>query len=215
MKRGLFFLATLFVATTLFVGCDTEEEKWLPEGQMTVPLSENAGEAVDLGLSVLWADRYVGADSPEERGDYFAWGETEPKDWGRKEDWKFYGVDYADIPILIHGTEHDAARMNWGGKWRLPTMGEVAELKEKCTFSGNSSGCTVTGPNGNTIYFAETGAKFWDNDIIGHKIEDCTMWHSHQMYYWSLSYSSRWWCHYTTSSVHPENGYHIRPVMDK
>ena len=209
-------MATLFVATTLFVGCDTEEEKWLPEGQMTVPLSENAGDAVDLGLSVLWADRYVGADSPEERGDYFAWGETEPKDWGRKEDWKFYGVDYADIPILIHGTEHDAARMNWGGKWRLPTMGEVAELKEKCTFeSGPSGGVKVTGPNGNSVLFTLTSFRWYDNELV-RPIDDCYLWHSRKGYFWGFSKSSsKWYCDSTTSSTHPEHGMCVRPVMDK
>ena len=110
--------------------------------------SENGYEYVDLGLSVKWATCNVGATKPEEYGDYFAWGETEPKsiyDWSTYK-WcrgsentltKYnaimsYGtVDYKTTLDL----SDDAARANWGGSWRIPTNAELTELREQCTWT--------------------------------------------------------------------------------
>ena len=116
---------------------------------------------VDLGLSVKWAPCNVGATSPEEYGDYYAWGETESKttyDWNTYKwataTWTYngrIGYYYWDLETLTkyntdsdYGTvdnktvldpEDDAARANWGGAWRMPTDAECTELLENCTWT--------------------------------------------------------------------------------
>lgn len=218
MKK--YFLLLLFALFAM--GCDDQNSsggnsnKNHPEGQMDIPLSENAGVAVDLGLSVLWSDRYLGAESPEDRGKYYAWGEIEPKEFYGWDTWKFDGYDWSDIPSDIEGTEHDAARMNWGGKWRLPTMEEVRELEAKCTLSGNGLVCVATGTNGNSIQFVLTSFYF-DNDFY-RPIEDTPLWSGSLSRYWGLSWSDsgkRWYCDSNNANARPVNGYCIRPVMDK
>lgn len=96
-------------------------------------------EAVDLGLSVKWATYNVGATKPEEYGDYFAWGETQPKDNYNRSTYKFeLGTNYKGpfskyVTSSSYGTvdnktvlepEDDAAHVNWGGSWRMPTDAE-------------------------------------------------------------------------------------------
>ena len=83
---------------------------------------------VDLGLSVSWAACNVGADSPEEYGDYFAWGEITPKDEYTEEN----AIEIDNDIISITGSEkYDAARAIWGAPWQLPTKVQVEELLEK------------------------------------------------------------------------------------
>ncbi|MCQ2319676.1 MAG: hypothetical protein MJZ90_12290 [Bacteroidales bacterium] len=102
-----------------------------------------AHEYVDLGLpsGLLWATCNVGADSPEDYGDYFAWGETETKsdyDW---DTYKWCNGSYNTLTKYntksSYGTvdnkttlelSDDAARANWGGSWRMPTEAEFQEL---------------------------------------------------------------------------------------
>lgn len=131
-------------------------------------------ECVDLGLSVKWATCNVGADSPEDYGDYFAWGETSTKSefsyetyrWFEYDDWKY--TKYCTVrdegkwdgkDVLT--TSDDAATVKWGSKWRMPTKEELEELEEKCTFTLSTpngvSGCKVTGPNGNSIFLPFAG----------------------------------------------------------
>ena len=105
---------------------------------------------VDLGLSVKWATFNVGAEKPEDYGDYFAWGETSPKDNYSWSTYKYckgsddtmtkyctsspYGtVDNKTVLDL----SDDAAHVNWGGSWRMPTNAEFEELL-------NTSNCTWT-----------------------------------------------------------------------
>lgn len=130
---------------------------------------------VDLGLpsGTLWADRNVGADSPEAYGDYFAWGETESKGtydwstykWGYSGDLtkycteSFYGiVDKTTVLDL----EDDAAYVNMGTEWRMPTDEELIELLSKCTWTwtrqNGTYGCKVTGPNGKSIFLPAAGS---------------------------------------------------------
>ena len=125
----------------------------------------NGHEWVDLGLSVKWATKNVGASSPSEYGDYFAWGETETKkryDWDNCFDcldslgfsWGIYKIGGKTIISPTSG--HDTARENWGGSWRMPTDAEFDELCDKCvwtwTSQGGHKGYKVTGPNGNSIF---------------------------------------------------------------
>ena len=145
-----------------------------------VPPTENI--AVDLGLpsGTLWADRNVGADSPEDYGDYFAWGETEPKstyDWSSykwcngndRELTKYctkssYGYNgFTDDKATLEMSD-DAAYINMGSKWRMPTGSEFEELIDNCTWTWTTrdsvNGYKVVGTNGNSIFFPAAGYYF-------------------------------------------------------
>jgi hypothetical protein len=155
-------------------------------------------EWVDLGLpsGTLWATCNLGATSPEEYGDYFAWGEVEPKE---VYDWSTYkwcnGADSTLTKYCIDGAcgivdnktvldpEDDAAYVNWGPSWRMPTMEQLLELKNICTTQrleiNGVMGALITGPNGNTVFFPLAGqingseyervgnyGYFWSTDIF-------------------------------------------------
>lgn len=119
---------------------------------------ENGHEYVDLGLSVKWATCNVGANNPEEYGDYFAWGETCTKLLYTKDNCRTYGKTMSDISGNVN---YDAARTNWGGKWRMPTKTEFDELESECTWMlvtrNGINGCEIIGPNGNSIFLPEAG----------------------------------------------------------
>ena len=123
--------------------------------------SSNGHNWVDLGLSVKWATCNVGANKPEDYGDYYAWGETKTK----SEYWVDNSVTYDKSFSDIKGdSRYDAARANWGGSWRLPTEAELNELKNKCrwkwTTQNGVNGYKVTGPNGNSIFLPAAGYRY-------------------------------------------------------
>ena len=98
--------------------------------------SPDTHEYVDLGLpsGTLWATMNIGADSPEEYGDYFAWGETEEKDVYDGSTYKYYQNDsYVSLGSDISGTEYDVAHVKWGGNWVMPTLVDIKELVDNCT----------------------------------------------------------------------------------
>ena len=152
-------------------------------------------EAVDLGLpsGLKWASFNLGATKPEEYGDYYAWGETEPyyssqhpltwkegkgagyswtsykwcmgsnttmTKYCTESDYGYYG--FTDGKTVLD-PEDDAAHVNLGGKWRMPTDDEWTELRENCTWSWTTQngvdGYLVTGPNGNSIFFPAAGLR--------------------------------------------------------
>ena len=94
--------------------------------------NDDSHECVDLGLSVKWATCNVGADSPEEYGNYYAWGETTPKSEYTEENSKTYEKNIGDIS---GNPEYDAATANWGDGWRMPTEVEIRELLDSCTWT--------------------------------------------------------------------------------
>ena len=109
---------------------------------------ENGYEYIDLGLSVKWATCNVGATKPEEYGDYFAWGETQPKSTYNWSTYKWCNGSYntqtkyntnSSYGTVDNKTQlelsDDAARANWGGSWRMPTDAELTELRENCTWT--------------------------------------------------------------------------------
>ena len=140
-------------------------------------------EWVDLGLpsGTLWATCNVGASSPEEYGDYFAWGETEPKEVYHCSTYKWCNGSYDTLTKYCtdssNGTvdnkteldpEDDAAYVNWGVNWRMPSYDQLNELKTECTWTwtiqNGETGRLVTGPNGNTLFFPAAGYR-WNNSL--------------------------------------------------
>ena len=135
----------------------------------------NGHEYVDLGLSVKWATCNVGASKPEEYGDYFAWGETQPKSTYNWSTYKWcrgsYDTQTKYCIDSYYGTvdnkttlelSDDAARANWGGSWRMPTKAEQDELREQCTWTWTTqngvNGYKVTSKsNGNSIFLPAAG----------------------------------------------------------
>ena len=128
-------------------------------------------EYVDLGLSVKWATCNVGANAPEEYGDYFAWGETTTKSSYSSSNCPTYGLSYTELQSqgYIDGEgnltpQYDAASANWGGDWRMPTRAEQEELLNNCTWTWTAqngvNGYSVEGPNGNSIFLPAAGYRF-------------------------------------------------------
>ena len=150
--------------------------------QVTV---SDANTYVDLGLpsGTLWAKKNVGAEHSTESGDYFAWGETEPKEEYSWETYKWcagmYDIlkKYNQNPVLGYhpygselgytddltelGPEDDAATANWGENWQTPSIQQFAELfnKEYTTIEGNSDRIRITSKsNGNYIILPYAGS---------------------------------------------------------
>ena len=118
--------------------------------------TENGHQYVDLGLSVKWATCNVGTTKPEGYGDYFAWGETRSKSYYNGSSYTYY-----DNPTTLP-LSADAARANWGGKWRMPTIDEFEELRNNCTWKWTTqngvNGYKVTSnSNGNYIFLPAAG----------------------------------------------------------
>ena len=132
--------------------------------------SSNGYGYVDLGLSVKWATCNVGATTPEEYGDYFAWGETSTKAEYNSDNSPTYGLSISELQSqgYIDGegnltSQYDAAQANWGGSWRMPTYAELSELNTQCTWewinTNDFKGYKVTGPNGNSIFLPAAGSR--------------------------------------------------------
>lgn len=137
----------------------------------------NGHEYVDLGLpsGLKWATCNVGANKPEEYGDYFAWGETEAKQEYISENYKnvrvigkkgFLGIGKKEkFGFDISGNpQYDVARKNWGGSWRMPTKDEMQELVDYCEWEWTEvngvKGSNVIGPNGSCIFLPAAGFRY-------------------------------------------------------
>ncbi|MCR5152714.1 MAG: hypothetical protein K6A98_06135, partial [Prevotella sp.] len=122
---------------------------------------------IDLALpsGTKWANINVGAVSPENDGNYFAWGETEDKSSFTRANHKWYKdatYIYADGMDNVQATHYDAASMNWGGTWMTPDYADLKELIDNCDFAVSSfngmKGYTVTSRiNGNSFFFPLAG----------------------------------------------------------
>ncbi len=118
--------------------------------------SINGHPAVDMGLSIMWATMNVGASSPYDYGDYYAWGEIAPK-----EEYTETSYTYHDSPGTLPAS-NDVVTANWGGKWRMPTDVEWMELRTKCNWTrielDGIIGYKVTSKvNGNSIFLPAAG----------------------------------------------------------
>lgn len=136
----------------------------------------SAGQVIDLGLSVYWASCNVGAEKPEEDGNCYSWGETKTKNSYSKDNYSYYDSStfkYIDIGNQISGTEYDAATVNLGSDWKIPTEEQMQELINKCSWEwiqiNSINGYKITGPNGNSIFIASgpnsvSGKRYWTGD---------------------------------------------------
>ena len=188
--------------------------------------TENGHAWVDLGLSVKWATMNIGASFPEDYGDYYAWGETETK---RTYNWRTYkysnGSDdsmtkynnSSDFGTVDNKTtlelSDDAAHVNWGGTWRMPTYDEMYELWSNCTriwtTQNGKEGYTFVGPNGNSIFLPAAGCHYesslyeagsigyyWSSSINMDK--PCYSWH---LYFYSPGLYLLNYCRFYGQSV--------------
>ena len=198
---------------------------------------ENGYEWVNLGLpsGLKWATCNVGATKPEEYGNYYAWGETSTK---RTYSWSTYkwcngsydtqtkycsrsGYGTVDSKTVLELAD-DAAAVNWGGAWRMPTDAEWTELRTNCTWTWTSdyNGTGVAGRivtsnfNGNSIFLPAAG--FRGNDDLYHA--------GSYGYYWSSSLNTdspfyAWIVYFYSVSVDRDRygrrhyGYSVRPVL--
>ena len=159
---------------------------WVMSGKI------NGHEFVDLGNGLKWATCNVGAEHPWDKGDYFAWGETEPYYeglnplyWKENKNEGYYWSSYSDNPsgdsthFIKYGyydyglktllePEDDAATVNWGGTWRMPTYEEWKWMETHCTFTWTDNyertgvpgvivKSTVAGYTDHTIFFPTAG----------------------------------------------------------
>ncbi len=128
-----------------------QEDEYIPANSI------NKHEWVDLGLSVVWATCNVGASQSNVYGDYFAWGEIEPKSSYTQDNSDTYNMRVGDI---IGNAQYDAATANWGAPWRMPSAAEIYELLHLCKWervdNNDYNGFNVTGPNGNSIFIPAT-----------------------------------------------------------
>ena len=148
-------------------------------------------QMVDMGLSVKWAAWNVGANSPEQYGDYFAYGEIKPKtDYTLLNyEWLYYGyldgedLDeweyYLKLGANISGTNYDAAHVNWGDKWRMPSRAEWQELFNNSTkvwtsVNGVEGARFTSNINGNSIFIPAAGNKFDGKET--HQGTNCMLW---------------------------------------
>ena len=135
---------------------------------------------VDMGLpsGTLWATMNVGANSPEDYGDYFAWGETVPKEvysWSTYQ-WcngnfnklikycnnSTYGYNGFTDDLTELELEDDAAYVNWGPEWRIPSLIQIKELLNNCTYelttrNGVSGMLLTSNYNGESLFFPAAG----------------------------------------------------------
>ncbi len=168
-------LIGLIVATTFLPACKHSQKNQTNPTKIAHtagPLTGNSNghDWVDLGLpsGIKWATTNLGASTPEENGDYYSWGETEPK------------IIYADTNCITYPKDfqsllrekivdadgnltkrYDAAATNWGHGWRMPTDQEYQELVENCKWEfteiNGVNGYLAVGPNGQSIFIIAAG----------------------------------------------------------
>lgn len=157
-------------------------------------VAANAQQAVDLGLSVRWADRNMGSVSATDAGWYLAWGELTPKQEYSIDNYRFGMGDYRAMTKYVFPSkettsepdnlrylepEDDIATTALGEGWRMPTYAEITELAEQCTWlwvnDATHPGYRVTGPNGNHIFLPASGMYSGDALTLD----------THEGYYWS------------------------------
>jgi len=194
-----------------------------------------AHEYVDLGLpsGLLWATCNVGAASPEEYGDYFAWGETTTQttyNWStyqycmgsqntltkycNKSNRGYNG--YTDnLTTLL--PEDDAATANWGSGWRMPTKAEFEELYNNTTVTwtqqGGVNGWLFTAANSNNLFLPAAGQR-WEGGLYAAGewgyYWSSSLYTSGPYYAWNITGSGS----YNMDKTYRYLGYPVRPVRE-
>ena len=190
-------------------------------------------QAVDLGLpsGLYWASCNIGATTPEGYGDYYAWGETETKADYSWATYKYANGDYNKLTkyCSYNGNdgftddkttldpEDDAAHVNWGGSWRMPTNAEWEELLDNCTWTWTTqngvNGYQVTSKtNSNSIFLPAAGSR--DGTDLGSVGRRGYFWSSSRgeydpNYAWSLYFVSDYVDRYYDDRF---SGLSVRPV---
>ena len=165
--------------TTEFIASNVDSIAFTAPG--TYPINPNKiEEYVDLGLSVRWATCNLGASSPEEFGDFFAWGETSTKDYYDIDNYKWCGGSAGTLTKYCMSKTYgkvdnksqlelsdDVANVTFGDRWRMPTDYEFKELKENCTANwtcrdGVFGYELVSKRNGKSIFLPAAGYYYYD-----------------------------------------------------
>lgn len=195
MSRALKSFAVLMLMLVFTASCNKPDvtNDGGGNGQQNDSVNDSGGvlnghHYIDLGLpsGILWATCNLGADTPEGFGDYYAWGETEPKDLYDWKSYKYgrfiheryelnkyctdslYGLDGFVDHLTLLDLEDDAARACWGGGWRMPTIEEWKELHEHTssdwTAQNGVNGWCFTASNGNSLFLPAAGY-WWDGEF--------------------------------------------------
>ena len=182
-------LVTALSDGTCYITCRATDGSRVYGSCYTTVRRHDTKEGVDLGLpsGTLWATCNVGASSPEEFGDYFAWGETAPKNEYTERNYKYcdngsilyitkYVVQnpYRAIDNLTELLpEDDAATVNWGSEWKTPSKDQVEELfyedfcsTEFTTLNGVNGLRVTSKMNGNSIFLPNAGCYAYYNTFL-------------------------------------------------
>ena len=195
MKKFTKALAAIMLMTAVVftVGCKKDNA----DGDDTV----TGHTYVDLGLpsGTLWATCNVGATTPEGYGDYFPWGETEPKTIYKWSTYKYcngsfnqltkycsdtiYGYNGFTDTLTVLQPSDDVATVNWGDGWCMPTFDQWLELNQNTTNTWTTqngvNGKLFTASNGNSLFLPAAGYRRDDElNLVGE-----------YYYYWSSSLS--------------------------
>ena len=180
------------VDTTISGGITPSIDIWDSEDAVTVKLEDlqaiglTTDTLVDLGLSVKWANFNVGASKCYEYGNYYQWGETDTTDYYDSKSCKTYGMSISELKEQgIIGADssltakYDAATVNWGAKYRMPTNYEIGELMDNTVSKWLSiempDGSVVNGriaksnKNGQSVFFPAAGYRYGtDTYFVGY-----------------------------------------------
>ena len=227
MKKFSYLLA-LCLPVLVFSSC----------GEVTEINEINGHELVDLGLSVMWATCNVGANSPEQYGDYYAWGETETKSCTYDVDtYKLCDGSYNTMNKYCtdsrYGTvdnkkilelSDDVANVKWGGSWRMPSVAEIDELINNCSWikTLDYEGTGVPGyivrstKNDNSIFLPAAGLRecvsleydgsygqYWSSELDPGSCSNNAYFLSFDLEDWGMGNSSRF------------HGLSVRPVISQ
>ncbi len=194
----------------------------------------NGHKFIDLGLpsGTKWALTNVGSTTSEGYGDYFAWGETTPKETYNWSTYRYCNGDYNTLTKYCNNSSYgnngftdalttleasdDAATVNWGSGWRMPTYDELNELKNNCTVTWTTqngvNGRLFTGPNGNSIFLPAAGRRYGSELLYAGSRGDywsSSLYSGYPSSAWSLDFRSG---NFRMDIDYRNYGFTVRPV---
>jgi len=204
MKKSFTLALAAIAVLTVLTGCEKEDEDAISMDVVNKGVTKKTGKdgkeysVVDLGygISVLWATCNIGADSPEQYGYYFAWGETQTKSYYAIDNYAFCDGDISSFTKYTQNNDKtkngtpdrkkfldktdDAATQLMGEKWSVPQLDYYQELIIRCDYkccklNGTWGYLFTSKDNGNSIFFPLSGMRD-PRDI---------MYSGERGYYWS------------------------------